>query len=183
MQLRRRDVVAALAAAGVAVGGVSAVVWSNDDDSDADDASADRPLTDAQLTTLTATAEVLYPSALENIEEFTTGYIQGRAAESPDRARGIANALAYLDEYTNAWFDADFASLDIEDRREALDRMNAGSAEPDPEGSDVERVRYYLINELLFGLYTTPTGGKLVGIENPQGHPGGLGSYQRESPP
>jgi len=41
------------------------------------------------------------------------------------------------------------------------------------------RVRYYLVNDLLFALYSSPTGGKLVGIENPQGHPGGTGSYQQ----
>jgi hypothetical protein len=41
-------------------------------------------------------------------------------------------------------------------------------------------VRYYVVNELLYALYTSPTGGELVGIENPQGHPGGHESYQHE---
>jgi hypothetical protein len=40
-------------------------------------------------------------------------------------------------------------------------------------------VRYYVVNELLLALYASPTGGELVGIENPQGHPGGTASYQQ----
>jgi len=36
-----------------------------------------------------------------------------------------------------------------------------------------ERVRYYVVNELLLALYASPTGGELVGLENPQGHPAG----------
>jgi hypothetical protein len=57
--------------------------------------------------------------------------------------------------------------------------MNADTLEPDPRGSDEQRVRYFVVNELLFALYASPTGGELVGIENPQGHPGGIQSYQR----
>ncbi|MEA5408870.1 hypothetical protein VB773_15715 [Haloarculaceae archaeon H-GB2-1] len=53
------------------------------------------------------------------------------------------------------------------------------TAEPNPDGTTAERVRYYLVNEPLYALYASPTGGTLVGIENPQGHPGGTESYQR----
>jgi hypothetical protein len=57
--------------------------------------------------------------------------------------------------------------------------LGVRTAEPDPDGTDVERVRYYVVNELLFALYSSPTGGELVGLENPQGHPGGIDSYRR----
>ncbi|PSQ18424.1 hypothetical protein BRC99_00075 [Halobacteriales archaeon QS_7_69_60] len=48
-----------------------------------------------------------------------------------------------------------------------------------PDGSTAERVRYYVVNDLLMALYASPTGGELVGLENPRGHPGGTDSYQR----
>ena len=45
-----------------------------------------------------------------------------------------------------------------------------------------DRVRFFVVNELLFALYSSPTGGSLVGIENPVGHPGGTESYQHAGP-
>lgn len=180
MRLTRRDAVAALAAAGVAVGGGGAVLLSSDDAREgADGGDSDRPIADDELATLVAVAEVLYPSAIENAEEFVTRYIRGRASDRPEHARGIAETIAYLDAYAEAWYDERFAALDPPAREEALRGMNADTAEPVPEGSDAERVRYYVVNELLFALYTTPTGSELIGLENPRGHPGGLASYQR----
>jgi len=43
------------------------------------------------------------------------------------------------------------------------------------DGSDVERLNYYLVDELLFAFYSSPTGGELVGNQNPRGYPGGFG--------
>lgn len=182
MRLTRRDAVAALAAAGVAVGGGGALFRSLDEgrrDTSEREGASDRPITDDGLTTLVAAAAVLYPSEVENVESFVTRYVRGRADDEPAHVAGIADAVTYLDAYAESWYDEAFAALDPSVREEALRRMNADTAEPDPDGSDVERVRYYVVNELLFALYTTPTGGELVGLENPQGHPGGLASYQR----
>lgn len=176
MELTRRDAVAALAAAGVAGG--SAVVLSDGRRSREGDGGG-RPLDDSDVGALVAVAEVLYPSAVENVGEFVARYARGRARERPEHARGVAESVAYLDDYAGAWHGEQFSALDPATRADTLREMNADTAEPDPEGSDVERVRYYLVNELLFALYSSPTGGELVGIENPQGHPGGLASYQR----
>jgi hypothetical protein len=57
----------------------------------------------------------------------------------------------------------------------AVDRTGSS-----PNGNIPERIRYYVVNQLLYGLYTAPTGGRLLGIENPVGHPGGFESYQKE---
>ncbi|MFB6087907.1 MAG: gluconate 2-dehydrogenase subunit 3 family protein [Haloarculaceae archaeon] len=178
MELTRRDAIAALAAAGVAAGGGGAVLRSANEEAGNGDGS-DPAVDDDALTTLVAAAEALYPSAVENVEAFVTRYVRGRADDRSEYAREIAASAAYLDEYAEAWYDEGFAALDRSARAEALRRMNADTADPVPDGSDVERVRYYVVNELLFALYTTPTGGELVGLENPQGHPGGLASYRR----
>ncbi|MFB6173685.1 MAG: gluconate 2-dehydrogenase subunit 3 family protein [Halobacteriales archaeon] len=172
MQLTRRDAIAALSAAGVAVGGGAAVLAP-------DQGGDDRALGSEEVGTLVAAAEVLYPSAVAGVGEFVSRYARSRAEDRPDVAAGISEAVAYLDEYAEAWHDGAFAALDPSARADALRDMGADTAAPNPSGSDVERVRYYVVNELLFALYSTPTGGELVGIENPQGHPGGLASYRR----
>lgn len=180
MNLTRRDAIVALAASGVAVGGGSAIFLSLEDaPQEATENDAEQIITHDALRTLIAAAKVLYPSEVENIDTFVTRYVSGRATDNPAHANGIMAALEYLNDYTVAWFDEEFAALDRQGRVDALHRMNADTADPDPEGSDVERVRYYIVNELLFALYSTPTGGELLGLENPQGHPGGLDSYQR----
>jgi hypothetical protein len=180
MELSRRDALAALAATG-AVGGAAAAA----DDGRLDgllggDASEEpEPLDAAALSVLVAAAQVLYPDAVDGVEGFVTDFARGRARDRPDHARGVADAATYLDEYAEAWYDEAFAALDPDRRDAALRRMGADTVDPDPDGGDVARVRYYVVNELLFALYASPTGAELLGLENPQGHPGGLASYQR----
>jgi len=179
-ELTRRDAIAALSAVGASLAGC--VAPSTDSDDQADD-EADSTLSDHDHETLTAAAEVLYPDDVTEIEPFVERYTTGQTVDRPEHARGIADAVTYLDEYCRAWYDADFAALSAADRDEALRRMDADDADPNPDGSDVERLRYYVINDLLLALYASPTGGELVGIENPPGHPGGLASYQRGPEP
>lgn len=169
MELTRRDVLAALAAAGVA-GGAAALGLTLTEDDGIDEHDVD---------TLIAVAQTVYPSAVDGIPEFVEQYSVARVRDRPEYAAGIHDAVATLDEYANSWFDADFADLSREDRDTLLDQMSVDTASPKPDGDDAPRVRYYLVNELFYALFTTPTGGKLAGIENPPGHPGGHQSYQR----
>jgi len=173
MRLTRRDAVTALAAAGVAVG-VGPLA-------DPSKGSSDGPLTDRTVATLVAAAEVLYPDAVEGIGPFVERYAGGRAGDRPDHAAGIDDATAYLDAYADAWYDHPFGALDPATREETLRGVGADTADPDPDpdGTDAGRVRYYVVNELLYALYASPTGGELVGIENPRGYPGGTASYRR----
>lgn len=183
MELSRRDALVALSAAGVTVGG-GAVLLADDEGSEPEagrdeSSTATGPLDEDGFETLAAAAAVLYPDEVTGVDEFVERFVRGRAGDQPDHVAGIADAVAYLDDYSQAWFDEPFADLEPERRDQALRRMNADTVDPDPAGSDAQRVRYFVVNELLFALYASPTGGKLVGIENPQGHPGGTESYQR----
>lgn len=175
MELSRRDAIAALAATGVAIGGGITLLDSREDQHER--------VGEGQVKTAIAAAEVLYPSEITEIETFVSTFVEGRAARHPDHAEGMAEALAFLDRYAQSWYDQRFASLTSDTRHSVLQDMGADTVDPDPEGTDVERVRYYVVNELLFALYTSPTGGRLVGLENPQGYPGGLASYTRGSEP
>jgi hypothetical protein len=169
MELSRRDVLAALAATGVAAG-AGATLYRD---------PGDGPVSDHDIETLVAVAQTVYPSEVENVREFVEQYSATRVRDRPEYAEGVADAVAALDEYTRDWEDAQFVELDRETARETLSGFSVDTADPDPEGSDRERVRFYLANEVLYALFTTPTGGELAGIENPQGHPGGTASYQR----
>jgi hypothetical protein len=57
--------------------------------------------------------------------------------------------------------------------------MGVQSAESDSGGGVPERIRYHLVNSLLYALFTSPMGSELVGISNPTGHPGGYESLTR----
>ena len=173
MELTRRDVVAALGAAGVAAGAGALGSGLLDDD----------PLDEHDVATLVAVAETVYPSAVEGVESFVREYSVARVRDRPEYGRGVADAVAVLDDRGRDWFGGQFRHLDADTRRTVLDQMGVDAANPNPSGADRERVRYYLVNEVLFALYTTPTGGRLAGIENPQGHPGGTDSYQRGPQP
>ncbi|MHB9286221.1 gluconate 2-dehydrogenase subunit 3 family protein [Halobacteriales archaeon Cl-PHB] len=173
MELTRRDAVAALAASGIAVGGVVALGW---DDLTGKEGSS---IGDHEAATLESLAEVLYPSDVSNVPEFVEGYVAGKLERRPERAEAVATAIEALDEYTQFWWDDRFVALSPSTRETALEQMGVDGAEADPAGTDVERVRYHLVNDLLFALYASPTGGRLLGIENPPGHPGGHASYQR----
>lgn len=178
MKLTRRDLVAALSAAGVAVGG-GAVLLSKDKSEKSAEADSEGRLSDRDYATLAAAAEVLYPSDLTEVETFVTGFVKRRAEESDEYAEGMRETVTYLNEYSEAWYDEGFVALEPSNREQAFRESGAVTADPVPDGSDVERIRYYVINELLFALYSTPTGSELVGLENPQGYPGGIESYQR----
>jgi len=196
MELSRRDALAALAASGVAVGGGAVLATdveegaldgtplgggasNGDDGSESSGGEDDESLPEDRLATLLAVADVVYPSAVSGVEEFVRTYALGRVADRPEYREGMVDALAALDEHARSWHDAAFRDLDAETRESVLDQMAVDAASPDPEGAPRERVRFYVVNELLYALYTSPTGGELVGIENPQGHPGGADSYRR----
>jgi len=169
-ELTRRDAVVALGAAGVATAGLGALVWEDE---------ADKPVSPSTKRTLVAAAEALYPTEVSGIEGFVETYVLGRVEDRPDHRAGIEAAATALEEYTREWDDTSYTELPRAQRQAIFDRMAVSDADPDPEGSQRERVRYYVVNDLLFALYSSPTGGELVGLENPQGHPGGTASYQR----
>jgi hypothetical protein len=171
MELTRRDAVAALAALGA--GGAAAGGYHLS----RGDSEGDAPDEDIHET-LVAAAEVVYPSELDGIEQFVRRFLDGRLDDS-DHAEGVRTAVSELDDHARSWYDDRFVALSAERRDSLLREVGADTAEEDPTGTTAERVRYYVVNELLLALYSSPKGGKLVGIENPQGHPGGTESYQR----
>ena len=180
MELTRRDALAALAGGGIVGGSGAAAIGRNGGAGTvtADPSGPEATAFAAVRDPLVATARVVYPDAVTGIERFVVTYALGRIEKRAAYRRGVERAVADLDERAESWHGGQYATLDADTRDSVLREIGADTAEPDPEGSTAERVRYYVVNELLYALYTSPTGGELVGIENPQGHPGGHESYQ-----
>lgn len=141
--------------------------------------SPGEPAAERVIEDLEPVAVVVYPSEVEVTREFLETYVFGRIEERDGYLEGVAEALDTLDGYTKKFRDEGFADAPPEERDKLLRYMGVDEAEPDPDGTDAERVRYYVVNELQYALYTSPVGGKLVGIENPVGYPGGKDSYRR----
>jgi hypothetical protein len=176
MELTRRDALAALASAGVVGGGGAAVLAR--DRRESTDASGGTTA-DRLLDALVATASVVYPSEVSGIAEFVETYSLGRLGTRPEYRSGVLDAVSDLDDHALTWYDEGYTSLDRSVRERLLREMGVHTADEDPDGTTAERIRFYVVNELLFALYASPAGGRLVGIENPQGHPGGAESYRR----
>ncbi|EMA53305.1 MULTISPECIES: gluconate 2-dehydrogenase subunit 3 family protein [Halococcus] len=185
MELTRRDALAALAGGSVVGGGGAAAIGRNGEatsgaQTETDDGSSN--VADASFSAvrdpLVAVAHVVYPDEITGIETFVETYALGRIEERAEYRNGVERAVAAMDDRAESWYGGRYASLDAETRDAVLREMGTDTADPVPDGSAAERVRYYVVNELLYALYTSPAGGELVGIENPQGHPGGHESYQ-----
>ncbi|WP_148413456.1 gluconate 2-dehydrogenase subunit 3 family protein [Haloferax sp. KTX1] len=186
MRLTRRDALAVLAGLGVTGGAVSLTQFDpptadstggrGGDSGDAGD-GGDTPPT-AVRETMVAAGEVVYPSAVEGIPEFVETYVIGRARDDV-RRDAMVDAATELDGVARDWEGAAFADLPAADRDRLLRELGVNTADPVPDGTLSERLRFHVVNELLYAFYASPTGGRLVGIENPIGHPGGAESYRR----
>lgn len=171
VRLKRRDALLALAAgAAGGIGGAAVGFEESDEQAPPDDPSG------KAVTTLVATAEVVYPSAVEGIPAFVQTYVEGLPAE---RRAAVAATTGELDVHARRERGRAFDALAPADRESLLRDLGVDRVAPDADGTLPERVRFYVVNQLLYGLYTTPKGSRLMGIENPVGYPGGYQSYQK----
>ena len=172
MRLTRRDALVALGA-GVGAGALRNVSLAR---SEGDDSTDGAEIDDAVLESLVATAEVVYPDAVSESEAFVREYIGGLPADSQ---RTIASVTKTLDDHSRRERGRAFASLSEASRDEVLRSLGVDRSGSDADGQVPDRIRYHVVNQVLYGLYTSPKGSRLVGITNPIGHPGGHQSYQR----
>ena len=168
MELTRRDALVALGGAGAAAGGAYTV-------SRLDDKEATRDVVER----LVPVAEVVYPSQVEVTTDFLETYVVGRIEDREGYLGGVSDSLDTIDSYAVNLREEAFRDAPHDARDSLLRYMGVDEAEPDPDGTEAERVRYYVVNELQYALYTSPVGGKLVGTENPVGYPGGTDTYRR----
>lgn len=166
VRLSRRDAILALAASTV---GVYGATNTNSWDTETDDI----------LSTLHAVTEVIYPSAVTVDPEFVRTYVLGKANLSPNYNRQIAAVVSELNAQARRDYSRTFSTLTPANRRAVFRSLGVHATLSDPDGTVAQRIRYYVINDLLYALYTRPLGGRVVGVENPPGYPGGRDAYQQ----
>jgi hypothetical protein len=181
MELTRRDALVALGATGLASAGVGAGVVALDGRDGEDETGNEGALSTTARETLVGAATVLYPSDVDGVASFVERYSLGRTRGRSDYRAGVEAATATLDEAAREWHGERFAALDASTRESTLRELGADTADPEPNGRRAGRVRYYVVDELLYAFYASPVGGGMAGIENPPGYPGGTESY-REGP-
>lgn len=169
MLLSRRD---ALVALGGLVGG-AAVVGSGrrDELTDVDEHRV--------IGRLHAVADAIYPSTIQVERSFVSTTVRGRLADRPAHVSGQADALDTLEERTQVIAGRPFDRLSRDRRQSVLRTIGVHRAAPNPDGTGEERIRYFVVNDLLYVLFSTPRGAGAVGCENPPGHAGGNEAYRR----
>lgn len=135
--------------------------------------------TEDRVATATAVAEVIYPSAVAVDRAFVERRLFGRVEPRRGHFDGLERAIDGLDGFARAEFGGTMSSLSPATRVRTLDELGVYAVHPSRDGTMAERVRYYLVNDLLYALFTHPAGGALIGVPNPPGHPGGSELYQR----
>lgn len=171
MHLTRRDAVLALAGGGLVASAILAEKATDE---------TDATVTEGDLNTLKALTEILYPSSVEATNEFLETYVLGRQAVDEEYETGIQAALDVIRTTSRRETGRRYTSLGPDLRNDVLRTTGADRAYADPDGTVAQRVRYYVIDGLLYPLYTTPKGASLVGNENPEGYPGGTEVYQQQ---
>jgi hypothetical protein len=176
LELTRRD--ALLAAAGGATASMAAVVTVDGmREAKSNAPTDDTSFSPAEIRGLRTVAEAVYPSEVSIADGFVETYARNVA---PQRREEMRNTLDTVDDVAHHRLDSPMDDLSPSEFVDLLGALGVDRVGSDPDGSVPERIRYYLVNELLYALFTTPKGSRLVGIDNPVGHPGGYRSYREE---
>jgi len=176
MRLTRRETLATVLLGGLGTGAGLQVLAEVPEAGREPD--GDRIVTDYQRETLSAVAEAIYPSALTDPGVLAERYL---AYQPLDRLQAIRDAILDLDQAAQRRYDAPFATLTTGERETLLREMGVDRVAAARDGTVSARIRYFLVDGLLFALVTNPEGSQLVGVDNPVGFPGGY-EYGGDAP-
>ena len=175
MELTRRDAIEALVAGGVVSAGTLAISEVKTGFGSGADNSE---ITETDLITMVALAEVVYPSEVD----VSSGFIETYVNILPDgRRSSISDSVDQLNKYSRKIAGDPFHEISSVSKRDGLLRLlGVDKEQSKPKGSVPERIRFHLVNGLLYALFTSPKGSSLVGIEDPAGYPGGFATYSEQ---
>lgn len=190
MELTRRDALVAAMGGGLGLSGGAVLASVRSGSSRERSVSTSIPDSQARgseatgtgerlATTFVAVARAIYPSNVEGVGEFVRTYVTERFTADSGGDREAVTATRELDAFAEGTRGRSVVDLEPGAVEELLVDIGVDGAAADPAGTVAQRVRYYVVNELQYALYASPTGGKLAGIENPIGYPGGTTSYRR----
>jgi hypothetical protein len=146
---------------------------------EAEQLSDSHPASRAHVEAATAVADAIYPQSVAVDESFVENAVFRRVEPTPGHFDALVETIEAVERHASARFGASVTGLSPGTRRQVLQSMNVTAVHAMPDGTTAERVRFYLLNDLLYALFTSPRSRPLTGIENPPGHPGGLAAYRR----
>ena len=175
MKLTRRDAIGALSTAGIAaIAGCESLSSDGTGTGTATGTPGEGGLA-SEGSAMMALAEVLYPSDTEVTEEYLGTYLYSRIVDEESYRNEVEAGVKTLDRLAQDAHGSVFAQLSADQRIRLIEDTDLRSGDSVQDGTDIERINYHLIDELLFAFYASPTGGELVGNPNPRGWPGGYG--------
>ncbi|AEN07868.1 hypothetical protein Halar_0645 (plasmid) [halophilic archaeon DL31] len=143
--------------------------------------SGDHPASQCHVDVLTAVARAVYPSTVSVDSSFVERRVFGRIEPKPGHFERLVAAIEAVDGHAQARFGGAMSEFSAGRRRQVLQSMGVTTVHPTADGTTAEQVRFYLVNDLLYVLFTSPKSSELTGIDNPPGHPGGREAYRRGS--
>lgn len=166
MKLTRRHAI--LAAAGVSAAGLGTYELA------AADEVSDGPFTQRERAMLVTVAEAVYPWELAAAADVLVPYF---TRLDDRRTAATRRTLAEFDRLAQSAFGVPLETLSAEEGRTLLRTLGSDRIQSSPTGTLAERVRFHLVNSILFALMTHPSGTAPFDIDNPVGYPGGFASY------
>lgn len=118
--------------------------------------------------TMAAVAETVFPDGVVVTDAFVDTYIRGRQ-RTDCHVRERREALTVLDDRARHDHGAAFADVSVGRRADVLASLGVDDARAAPEGAVAERIRYYVVRDLLFALYVSPAGESLIGTGSSPG--------------
>lgn len=131
-----------------------------------------------ELETLLTVADVVFPADPRPLEPVIASYVD-RLGDG--RTRALVATVAELDQAAYAQFGIPVRSLSRGECERLFEVLGVTRVQPRPEGTVPERIRFHLVNAVLYSILTHPEGTGPFGITNPVGHPGGFSSFSEES--
>jgi len=176
MKLTRRDAIGALSTAGItAVAGCESLGGDGTGTESETETAAGIPSGGGETGAMMALAETLYPSDVEVTEEYLGTYLYSRMADEESYRTEVQAGVDTLDRLARDAHETPFAELTSDRRVGLVEDTDLRTGDSVPDGTDIQRANYYLVDELLFAFYASPLGGERVGNPNPRGWPGGYG--------
>lgn len=121
-------------------------------------------------------ADIVHPANPGGFEPVIARYVRRLPAS---RERALLGTLSELDGVSRRQLGAGFGSLSTPEARLLLEGLGVDGVQSNRQGTLAERIRFHLINSVMYALLTDPSGTAVLGIDNPVGYPGGFSSYTR----
>lgn len=178
--LTRRELFTALGGTGLAATVYGYGVDSGGSLTGATESRSDtHPGSEYHIDVMTALAEAIYPPTVSVERSFVESRVLGRVEPKPDHFENLLTTVEAVDNHAKARFGGGITDIPAGRRRKVLQSIGVTTVHPAADGTTAEQIRFYLLNDLLYALFTSPAGGELMGIDNPPGYPGGREAYRR----